>query len=173
RQSFFVINKNQKGFISHKKGNTFVISITQISTHLFLFSCFLETQLTKKKKKRKTKKYSSKKINSMLMLHEEEDKVKKLKTLSLDGCYDKEWVASSNKPKLFKNFQCLLCKQIANNAMDLVCNEHEDRKEAVLIGEQCLKRHLNEHNNQCPIGNHDNCNYVKAQTTRNCIRELK
>ncbi|ETO00668.1 hypothetical protein RFI_36772, partial [Reticulomyxa filosa] len=72
--NFFVINKNQKGFISHKKGNTFVISITQISTHLFLFSCFLETQLTKKKKKRKTKKYSSKKINSMLMLHEEEDK---------------------------------------------------------------------------------------------------
>ncbi|ETO34836.1 hypothetical protein RFI_02250, partial [Reticulomyxa filosa] len=52
-----------------------------------------------------------------------------LKTLSLDGCYDKEWVVLK-KPKLFKNFQCLLCKQIANNAMGLVCNKHEDRKEA-------------------------------------------
>ncbi|ETO34338.1 hypothetical protein RFI_02756 [Reticulomyxa filosa] len=109
----------------------------------------------------------------MLLLHEEETKTKKLNNLSLEGCYDKNWISSSNKPRLLRNLQCLLCKQIANNAMEIICNEHEDHKETVLIGEKCLKQYLNEHNNKCPIGNHDHCNYVKGQTARNFISELK
>ncbi|ETO25236.1 WD-40 repeat protein [Reticulomyxa filosa] len=108
----------------------------------------------------------------MLMLQIEESNLKDSKTLPVKKCYNKDWISFSVKSSTLKNFQCLLCKQIANNAMELICNEHKDYKESV-IGEQCLLKYLNENNNKCPIGDHNNCNYIKGQTARNCINELR
>ncbi|ETO18489.1 G-protein beta WD-40 repeats containing protein [Reticulomyxa filosa] len=122
---------------------------------------------------RKTKKKS--KLMLLLPLEKGEDKQekrKKTKKWSLDECYNEEWVLFLNKRKKLKNFYCLLCKEIANNAMELICDEHEDMKEGLVVGEQCLLKHLKDHNNQCPTKSHDGCNYVKGKTARNCIDDL-
>ncbi|ETO13475.1 G-protein beta WD-40 repeats containing protein [Reticulomyxa filosa] len=107
----------------------------------------------------------------MLIVQVEE--TERIKTLSLEGCYDKNWLASTNKLKHLQNFQCLLCNQIANNAMELTCNEHEDHKETLVVGEQCLIQYLSENNNQCPVGKHKDCTYVKVRALRNVIGGLK
>ncbi|ETO28421.1 serine/threonine protein kinase [Reticulomyxa filosa] len=112
----------------------------------------------------------------MLILDEEECqavKVKSLKALLFEGCYDKDWMAASNKQSLLKSLQCLLCNQIASNAMELTCNEHEDHKDTLLVGEQCLMKYLHKHNNQCPIGKHGLCSYVKGRAVRRIVSELK
>ncbi|ETO21184.1 hypothetical protein RFI_16023 [Reticulomyxa filosa] len=109
-----------------------------------------------------------------MFLYEDEQEIneKKSKTVSLDECYNKEWVVLLNKQELLKNFQCLLCEQIANNAMELTCAEHEDQKDVLSVGEQCLFKYLKTHDNQCPIGNHGRCDYVKAKVVRRCVDEL-
>ncbi|ETO18895.1 hypothetical protein RFI_18353, partial [Reticulomyxa filosa] len=112
----------------------------------------------------------------MLMLQAEEDealKVKSLKTLSFEGCYDKDWVAALNKQSKLKSLQCLLCNKIANNGMELTCNEHEGCKDPLLVGEQCLMKYLHENNNTCPIKKHGPCSYMKGRALRNIINELK
>ncbi|ETO01139.1 hypothetical protein RFI_36301 [Reticulomyxa filosa] len=63
-----------------------------------------------KKKRRKEK--NLKKLTSMLLLHEEETKAKKLKTFSFEGCYDKDWISSLNKPRLLRNLQQFGCDDI-------------------------------------------------------------
>ncbi|ETN99587.1 hypothetical protein RFI_37882, partial [Reticulomyxa filosa] len=102
-----------------------------------------------------------------------EEKVKNLTTLSLEGCYNKDWVATSTKQNKLASLQCLLCKQIANNAMELTCDEHDDYKDALIVGEQCLIKYLNENNNQCPIGKHGPCSCMKGRTVRNIVSKLK
>ncbi|ETN97404.1 hypothetical protein RFI_40124, partial [Reticulomyxa filosa] len=134
------------------------------------FDCLLF--VTKKKREDNKKKN---KLMLLLRLEKEEDKKekrKKTKKVSLDECYNEEWVLLLNKRKKLKNFYCLLCEEIANNAMELICNEHEDMKEGLVVGEQCLLKHLKDHNNQCPTKSHDGCNYVKGKTARNCIDDL-
>ncbi|ETO14030.1 WD repeat-containing protein [Reticulomyxa filosa] len=146
-----------------------VIKNTKLrSNKRFVSSPYLDcpTVANKKLKKRDQNKKKRSKMNSMIMLPTEESKATKeklLTTLSLKGCYDNKWVASSNKQRHLKNLQCLLCKQIVNNAMELTCNEHEDYKNTL---------YLNEHDNQCPVGKHGNCNYVKSRTARNFVGEL-
>ncbi|ETO05248.1 hypothetical protein RFI_32149 [Reticulomyxa filosa] len=103
---------------------------------------------------------------------EQETREKKLILVSLDECYNKDWVTLLNKQELLKNFECLLCKQIANNAMELTCDEHEEQKDVLSIGESCLMQWLKEQNKQCPVGKHDKCNYVKAKVVRRCVDEL-
>ncbi|ETO02180.1 hypothetical protein RFI_35256, partial [Reticulomyxa filosa] len=66
-----------------------------------------------------------------------------------------------------------LCSQIANNAMELTCDEHEEQEGTLVIGEQCLMKYLKENNNKCPIGKHGTCNYVKGRTARKYICDLK
>ncbi|ETO17313.1 viral A-type inclusion protein [Reticulomyxa filosa] len=100
-------------------------------------------------------------------------KVKSLQILSLEGCYNKDWVAASNKQNRLKSLQCSICKQIANNAMELTCNEHEDHNDALVVGEQCLMKYLQENNNQCPTKEHNTCSYMKGRTIRRFVNELK
>ncbi|ETO26341.1 hypothetical protein RFI_10797, partial [Reticulomyxa filosa] len=118
-------------------------------------------------KKKGDKNQSINKI--MLMFVPEENKCK---TISLEECYNKEWVTFLDEQLLLKNFQCLLCKEVANNAMELICNDHEDQKDALVVGGQCLMRYLNEHNGECPVGNHGLCNYVRGKAVRNFVDEL-
>ncbi|ETO34632.1 hypothetical protein RFI_02458 [Reticulomyxa filosa] len=107
-----------------------------------------------------------------MLTHTLKEDKKKANTVTFKECYDKEWVALLNEQASLKGFQCVLCEQIAHNAIELTCSEHEDYQDALVIGEQCLKQYLNEHNNQCPVGNHDNCNYMKSRTIRNLVDEL-
>ncbi|ETO04705.1 hypothetical protein RFI_32693, partial [Reticulomyxa filosa] len=104
------------------------------------------------------KREETKKVLIMLILQAEETE-KSSKTLSLEG--------------YLKNLQCLLCSQIANNAMELTCDEHEEQEGTLVIGEQCLMKYLKENNNKCPIGKHGTCNYVKGRTARKYICDLK
>ncbi|ETO12471.1 WD-40 repeat-containing protein [Reticulomyxa filosa] len=101
-----------------------------------------------------------------------EGKEKNLNNFSLNDCYNKDWVAASNKQDL-KNLQCLLCGQVANNAMELNCDEHDNQEDTLVIGEQCLMKYLKENNDQCPIGKHSTCDYVKGRTARKFVCELK
>ncbi|ETO01277.1 hypothetical protein RFI_36163, partial [Reticulomyxa filosa] len=45
---------------------------------------------------------------------------------SNSGCYDKDWVLSTNEQQKLNTLICCLCNQIANKAVELQCDEHEN-----------------------------------------------
>ncbi|ETO00780.1 hypothetical protein RFI_36660, partial [Reticulomyxa filosa] len=67
---------------------------------------------------------------------------------------------------------CCLCNQIANNALELHCNEHENSEQAYLFGEECLQNYLNQNNGKCPIGQHEHCEFSKNKSLRQQILDL-
>ncbi|ETO00470.1 hypothetical protein RFI_36974, partial [Reticulomyxa filosa] len=67
---------------------------------------------------------------------------------------------------------CCLCNQIASNAMELQCDEHENSEHIHLIGEDCLQKYLKQNNGKCPVQHHDTCNFAKSKTARQQISEL-
>ncbi|ETO25213.1 WD-40 repeat protein [Reticulomyxa filosa] len=92
--------------------------------------------------------------------------------MSFEECYSKEWLVRSETPERLENFQCVLCRQIANNAMELTCDEHDEQKDPIPVGELCLMQYLKEHNNQCPVGDHSPCKYRKAKAIRKFVDEF-
>ncbi|ETO06354.1 hypothetical protein RFI_31043, partial [Reticulomyxa filosa] len=100
---------------------------------------------------------------SSLKKEVEEEAIKKL---LLGECYNKNWVSFLHEQDSLKEFECLVCKQITNNAMKLACKEHKNDNEVMLVGEECLNRYLEENDNQCPIDDHDSCKYKKGISIR-------
>ncbi|ETO14159.1 WD-40 repeat-containing protein [Reticulomyxa filosa] len=85
-------------------------------------------------------------------------------SLSLERfCFNKEWILRSCPQEYIEHCICLICKQIANNPMEIECPKHVDMNKTLIIGEHCLKLFLENHNNSCPIQSHDNCHNVRRQ----------
>ncbi|ETO20966.1 hypothetical protein RFI_16237 [Reticulomyxa filosa] len=97
---------------------------------------------------------------------------------TLQKCYSKEWVRSNreNEEKKaeanIKDWSCGMCGEIANNAMELLCTEHEHDQEAFIIGESCLMEYLKHNDNLCPISNHKECRFVKRKEVRKEVENL-
>ncbi|ETO18586.1 hypothetical protein RFI_18685 [Reticulomyxa filosa] len=91
---------------------------------------------------------------------------------SSEGCLEKSWLSYRNSTEKLKTLECLLCHKIANNAVELICEDHEETKSALIVGEKCLKQYLINNRNQCPVENHDHCKYGKAKLVRQYVDEL-
>ncbi|ETO09943.1 hypothetical protein RFI_27434, partial [Reticulomyxa filosa] len=96
----------------------------------------------------------------------------KRKFFSVSGCYNKDWASLTNEPQRLNTLVCCLCNQIANNAVELQCNEHENAEYAYLIGEECLQIYLKQNNDKCPIGQHNHCEFSKNKAVRQQVSEL-
>ncbi|ETN98537.1 intracellular protein transport protein USO1, partial [Reticulomyxa filosa] len=67
---------------------------------------------------------------------------------------------------------CLICKQVANNPMEIDCCQHKSIDELLIVGENCLKQFLSKNPNSCPIDNHNNCLYSQNRLAKRYINEL-
>ncbi|ETO05127.1 hypothetical protein RFI_32269, partial [Reticulomyxa filosa] len=90
----------------------------------------------------------------------------------VQSCFNKDWVLRSYAQEYIQHFICLICKQIANNPMEIECPQHENMDETLIAGENCLKLFFKNHNNYCPIQPHDNCHYSKSNLARRQIGDL-
>ncbi|ETO05890.1 hypothetical protein RFI_31507 [Reticulomyxa filosa] len=81
-------------------------------------------------------------------------------------CFDRNWVLKLNNQDCISNFICLVCKQVANNSVEISCSQHEGAEKALIVGENCLKQFLSNNNNTCPVRPHNGCQYYKAQSVR-------
>ncbi|ETO31380.1 G-protein beta WD-40 repeats containing protein [Reticulomyxa filosa] len=88
------------------------------------------------------------------------------------SCFNKDWILRSHSQQYIEHFICLICKQIANNPMDIVCPQHANVDEVLITGEHCLKLFLKNNNNSCPIQLHDNCQYSRSNAVRKYIGDL-
>ncbi|ETO16542.1 hypothetical protein RFI_20797, partial [Reticulomyxa filosa] len=89
------------------------------------------------------------------------------------SCFTKDWILQSQEQEYIQHFTCLICKQIANNAMQIVCSQHKDSDEALIVGEKCLQLFLKKNKECCPIQPNHNCQYLKAKMPRNYIDKLQ
>ncbi|ETO02260.1 hypothetical protein RFI_35176, partial [Reticulomyxa filosa] len=87
-------------------------------------------------------------------------------------CFDKNWVLHLNKQESIRDVICLICKQVANNPMEINCSQHENMDESLIVGGNCLKQFLNQNPNSCPVEPHDNCSYSQSRMAKRCINEL-
>ncbi|ETO36586.1 hypothetical protein RFI_00476 [Reticulomyxa filosa] len=87
-------------------------------------------------------------------------------------CFDKNWILQSNKQESIRNFICLICKQVANNPMEINCTQHENIDEPLIVGENCLNQFLNQNPNSCPVEPHENCLYSQNRMAKRYINEL-
>ncbi|ETO30055.1 hypothetical protein RFI_07065, partial [Reticulomyxa filosa] len=85
-----------------------------------------------------------------------------IKETFLEQCYMKDWLAMNNTEHLIESDFCLLCGQIAKNAIELTCDEHENSNEFLIVGEECLTRYLNANGKKCPVQGHDSCKFWKS-----------
>ncbi|ETO29892.1 hypothetical protein RFI_07228 [Reticulomyxa filosa] len=102
------------------------------------------------------------------------DEVKnEVTSLSLEqSCFNKDWILRLYQEEYIKHFICLICKQIANNPMEIECPQHASMDESLISGEHCLKLFLKDNNNSCPIQPHDNCQYSRNNVVRRQIGDL-
>ncbi|ETO21108.1 hypothetical protein RFI_16098 [Reticulomyxa filosa] len=91
-------------------------------------------------------------------------------SISLEDCYNNAWVCLLNKPQKLQKYVCAVCKQIANNAVELHCGQHA---EVYIIGEKCLKNHLKNNKEKCPIENHQGCKYSEVRFVRQDVNALQ
>ncbi|ETO33726.1 hypothetical protein RFI_03379 [Reticulomyxa filosa] len=111
----------------------------------------------------------------MLVLNVERNERKlenEKETFSSFSCYNKDWVLLTNDKQKLNHLICCICNQIANNAMELQCNKHENAGQVYLIGEECLQKYLKQSNGKCPIEQHDHCEFVKNQSLRQQVSNL-
>ncbi|ETO03277.1 hypothetical protein RFI_34133, partial [Reticulomyxa filosa] len=111
----------------------------------------------------------------MLALNVERDEKNsenKIETFSSPGCYNKDWILLTNKPQKINTLICCICKQVANNAVELQCDEHENIEQVHLVGEECLQMYLKQSNGKCPIQQHEHCEFSKNKTIRQQVSEL-
>ncbi|ETO00603.1 hypothetical protein RFI_36837 [Reticulomyxa filosa] len=88
------------------------------------------------------------------------------------SCYNKDWILLTNEQQKINPLICCICKQIANNAVELHCNEHENAEQAYLFGEECLQSYLKQSNGKCPIEQHDHCEFSKVRSLRQQVSDL-
>ncbi|ETO11706.1 hypothetical protein RFI_25670 [Reticulomyxa filosa] len=94
----------------------------------------------------------------MLALNVERDEINlenEIETFFSSGCYNKDLVLLTNNQQKLSHLICCICNQIANNAVKLQCNEHENTRQVYLVGEKCLQTYLKQSNDKCPIQQHD------------------
>ncbi|ETN97902.1 hypothetical protein RFI_39624, partial [Reticulomyxa filosa] len=82
------------------------------------------------------------------------------------------WILRSYQQEQIKHFICLICKQIANNPMDINCPHHANMDEMIIAGEHCLTLFLENNNNSCPIQPHNNCQYSRNNAVRKYLDDL-
>ncbi|ETO02051.1 hypothetical protein RFI_35385, partial [Reticulomyxa filosa] len=88
------------------------------------------------------------------------------------SCFNKDWILQFHQEEYIRHFICLICRQIANNAMILECPQHASMDESLIVGEHCMELFLKNNNNSCPIQSHDNCLYSRDNTARRYIGDL-
>ncbi|ETO33469.1 WD repeat-containing protein [Reticulomyxa filosa] len=88
------------------------------------------------------------------------------------SCFDREWVLQLNSQKQISHFICLICKQVANDAVEIICPEHDDMDESLIVGTNCLIQFLKHNNNTCPVQAHSDCQFYRARTLQRQINEL-
>ncbi|ETN99138.1 hypothetical protein RFI_38344, partial [Reticulomyxa filosa] len=93
-------------------------------------------------------------------------------TLLIGSCFDKQWILQTNEAGKINDYVCLICRQIASNALELNCPQHEDTDELLIVGDQCLKQFLKENSNSCPIELHNGCQYSKNKPLQKYIGDL-
>ncbi|ETO02682.1 hypothetical protein RFI_34731, partial [Reticulomyxa filosa] len=88
------------------------------------------------------------------------------------ACFDKNWILQLNQQESIQDFICLICKQVANNPMEINCTQHNSMNESLIAGESCLNQFLNQNTNSCPVEPHDNCSYSQSRMAKRYISEL-
>ncbi len=73
-----------------------------------------------------------------------------------------------------KKLLCRLCGKVCLDAMEMCCDEHDDDESAenMLYGAACMKQHLANEGNKCPIGGHPNADPKKSKLGRSIIANL-
>ncbi|ETO02621.1 hypothetical protein RFI_34797, partial [Reticulomyxa filosa] len=87
-------------------------------------------------------------------------------------CFDKSWILQLNQKEDIHDIICLICKQVANNPMEIDCSQHENMDESLIVGGNCLKQFLNQNPHSCPVEPHDNCSYSQGRMAKRYINEL-
>ncbi|ETO35010.1 hypothetical protein RFI_02065, partial [Reticulomyxa filosa] len=72
-------------------------------------------------------------------------------------CFDKSWILQLNQPEQVNHFICLICKQVANNPVEIYCDQHKDVDESLIAGETQF---------------HNGCEYYKMKLTQRQINDL-
>ncbi|ETO00836.1 hypothetical protein RFI_36604, partial [Reticulomyxa filosa] len=88
------------------------------------------------------------------------------------SCFDKNWILQLNQHEDIHEFICLVCKQVANDPMEINCTQHKNMDESLIVGENCLNQFLSQNPNSCPVESHDNCLYFQSRVAKRCINEL-
>ncbi|ETO07498.1 WD-40 repeat protein, partial [Reticulomyxa filosa] len=84
----------------------------------------------------------------------EKDQIRVIPVSFEQRCFDKNWILQSNQLEQVNHFLCLVCKQVANNPVEICCAQHKDMDESLIAGESCLKQFLDSNNNTCPKSKH-------------------
>ncbi|ETO03101.1 hypothetical protein RFI_34309 [Reticulomyxa filosa] len=88
------------------------------------------------------------------------------------ACFDKNWILQLNKQESIHDVICLICKQVANNPMEIHCVQHKDMDEPLTVGENCLNQFIDQNPNSCPVKPHNNCSYSQSRLAKRYINEL-
>ncbi|ETO26870.1 G-protein beta WD-40 repeats containing protein [Reticulomyxa filosa] len=88
-------------------------------------------------------------------------------------CFNTNWILQSNKQGQLNDYICLICKQVASNAFEINCPQHQDLDKSLIVGERCLKQFLNANPNSCPVQVHDGCVYNQVQLAQRYINDLE
>ncbi|ETN97933.1 hypothetical protein RFI_39589, partial [Reticulomyxa filosa] len=108
-----------------------------------------------------------------LNIERDEKKVENEKeTFFSSSCYNKDWILLTNNQQKLNHLICCICKQVASNAVELQCDEHENAEQIYLAGEECLQIYLKQSNGKCPIQQHDNCEFVKNESLIQQVSDL-
>ncbi|ETO29078.1 WD-40 repeat protein [Reticulomyxa filosa] len=105
-------------------------------------------------------------------MDDEKNKESRPNAVVMRSCLDKNWILQSNQKEQIGNFICLICEQVANNAMELDCLQHENADELLIVGETCLRKYLCDNRNVCPVDSHEDCLYSKSKLAQRQIGEL-
>ncbi|ETO15292.1 WD-40 repeat-containing protein [Reticulomyxa filosa] len=92
--------------------------------------------------------------------------------LQQQSCFDKNWILQLNQNEKINDFICLICKQVANNPIEINCPQHKNMDESLIVGDSCLRQFLSQNSNSCPIELHNNCSYLQNELVKQYIGEL-
>ncbi|ETO35006.1 WD-40 repeat protein [Reticulomyxa filosa] len=92
---------------------------------------------------------------------------------SIHSCFNKAWILQLSQQEQINHFICFICKQVANNPIEITCAQHEDLDDTLVVGEKCLKQFLNTNPNSCPVQPHDDCSYSHSRLAQRHIGDLR
>ncbi|ETO15258.1 hypothetical protein RFI_22105, partial [Reticulomyxa filosa] len=100
----------------------------------------------------------------MLQINVEESEEKK--DTKITNCYDKGWIEWCEQG-LLETDTCFKCGQVVKDAMELTCEGHVEGDDVLIIGEECLNKHLQENSGKCPSKNGHRSNEGSKMTSLN------